>query len=239
MFEHGLMSPAVSVAGAPGVRADIRALQQRIQTMQAAKVDYPVFPVSETLHDLFPEGGLRRGAVYQLDSSASLLWSLLAEASSRGVWCALVGMPDVGLAAGEEMGVNLDRLVVVPFPGQQWLPVVGALIDVVGIVALGSVPAPSDRALSSLTGRLREREATLLVRHAWPRTEASIAVRSHRWQGLGAGHGLLHEHHVSLTLTPRHGHPERSCDIVIDAWGTQRDVSSAQITDITTRREAG
>jgi hypothetical protein len=149
-----------------------------------------------------------------------------------------VGIPDAGLAAATELGVNVDRLVLVPYPDTQWLSVVGALIDVVGIVALGPVPAPSDRMLSTLSSRLRERESTLLVRHAWPRSEASITVR-HTWHGVKEGGGLLHEHLVHIEATPRHGHPVRSADLMIDAWGAHDAGTRAPVIDIATHRQVG
>ena len=238
MFEHSSMAPAITLEGAPPARAAVEALQQRIHAMEVTKMEHRVFPVSPAVSSLFPEGGLSRGAIYQVDSSSSLLWALLAQPSTRGTWCALVGMPDMGLAAAEEMGVNVDRLVLVPYPGQQWFSVLAALIDVVGIVALGSLPAPSDRILSTLTGRLREREATLLVRNDWPRTEASIQVR-HQWSGITQGRGMLDEHRVLISATPRHGHPVRTCEILVDAWGTHEVSRHAAVTDIAAHRQAG
>ena len=239
MFEYSVMSPALTVHGPSATRADVRALQQRIRDLEVTRVQTSVFGVDEALEGLFPEGGLRRGVTYQIDASASLLWTLLAAPTRQGVWCAVVGMPDVGVAAAEDMGVNLDRLILIPSPDQQWLSVVSALIDVVGIVALGVNAVPSDRMLSTLTGRLRERSATLLVRAAWPRTEARIGVDTHAWSGLGAGHGVLHEHRVRVTFTPRLGHTTRECDLLIDHAGARPDHVHASVTDIATRRVAG
>jgi hypothetical protein len=238
MFEYGHMSPALTLEGAPPRRPDVLALQQRIHSMEAVSADHQLFPVGPGLESLFPEGGLQRGSIYQVDSSASLLWSLIAEATTKGTWCALVGIPDAGLAAAAELGVNVDRLVLVPYPDTQWLSVVGALIDVVGIVALGSVAAPSDRMLSTLSGRLREREATLLVRQAWPRCESSIHVR-HQWSGVKEGGGLLHEHLVHIEATPRHGQPVRRADLMIDAWGAHDVGRHAPVIDIATQRQVG
>jgi hypothetical protein len=239
MFEYSVMSPALTVHGPSETRADVRALQQRIRDLEITRVDTPVFGVTQALQGLFPEGGLRRGCTYQIDASSSLLWSLLAGPTREGVWCAVVGIPDVGVAAAEDMGVNLDRLILIPRPHQQWLSVVSALIDVVGIVALGSQPLPSDRMLSTLSGRLRERGSTLLVRSDWPRTEGRIAVGDHAWYGLGAGHGILHEHRVRITLTPRLGNTTRECTVLIDHAGARSDRPEAAVTDIATRRNAG
>jgi hypothetical protein len=140
MFEYSSMSPALIVDQHEPTRADVEALRHRIAAMENTTATPRVFPVHDALTSLFPQGGLLTGAVYSLDSSASLLWSLLAEPTQKGTWCAVVGMPDLGLAAAEELGVNVDRLVLVPSPGAQWMAVVGTLLDVVGVCALGSFP---------------------------------------------------------------------------------------------------
>jgi hypothetical protein len=239
MFEYSSMSPALTLESAPPERGAIETLKQKIRSLEASGLSEAVFPVLEPLRTLFPREGLRRGAIYQCDSSASLVWSLLAEATTQGIWCALVGMPDMGIAAAEDLGVNVDRLVLVPHPGEQWLSVLGALSDVVGIIALGSVSKPSDRILSTLMGRLREREATLLVGASWPGVEASITVTSHQWEGLGLGHGMLHQHRLSLSFSARHSQTPRRCDLVIDAWGAHAGAPQAAVTDIARYRHAG
>jgi len=148
-------------------------------------------------------------------------------------------MPDLGLAAAEDLGVNLDRLILVPSPDAQWLSVLNTLIDVVGIVALGPLSPPSDRMLSTLSGRLREREATLMVRSHWPRTEARIGVVDRHWEGLGAGHGTLEEHRVRVAVTSRNTREARQCDLIIDHAGVRRVDADATVTPIASRRQAG
>ena len=238
MFEYSSMSPALIVDRHEPTRADVEALRRRIQTMEKTTANPRVFPVHEALASLFPQGGLLRGAVYSLDSSASLLWSLLAEPTQKGTWCAVVGIPDVGLAAAEELGVNVDRLVLVPSPGSQWMAVVGALLDVVGVCALGAFPSPSERVLSTLYGRLRERQSTVLVRSAWPRVEATL-VAEHRWEGVDTGRGLLREHYLRIVATPRSGHITRVSDVVIDYAGAREVSALAPVIDMAHHRKAG
>lgn len=239
MFEYSLMAPALTLNTPEAKRSDVLELQQRIRSLEAPRVDYPVFPLPSGLGSLFPHGGLRRGATYQVDSSASLLWALLATATDRGVWCAVVGMPDLGLAAAEDMGVNLDRLILVPYPAEHWLSVVSALIDVVGIVAMGPLSAPSDRMMGTLLGRLRDREATLVVQSNWPRTDASIGVSEHHWEGLSQGRGILHEHRLGITVRSRTSNAVRRCELVIDAWGVHYRPAQAVVTDLSAHRSAG
>lgn len=238
MFEYSSMSPALTLENHEPRRADIHALRQKIHSMERVSVQQPVFPITEALRPVFPQGGLVRGAIYQLDSSSSLMWSLLAEATSEGTWCALVGVPDAGVAAAEELGVNTDRLVLIPSPGSQWMAVLGALIDVVGICVLGSFPAPSERVLSTVQGRLRERGATVLVRSSWPRIEASISAH-HSWRGVDSGRGVLREHYLTVSTTQRSGVSSRSCDLVIDASGLKRAASHVPVIHLADHRKAG
>ena len=239
MFEYSRVSPAINLPNPAPDRQTIARLQDRIRSLEAPSVEERVFPLAPPLQGLFAESGLRRGVVYQCDLVLSLVWALIAEATSQGVWCALVGIPDAGLAAAEDMGVTLDRVVLVPHPGHQWLSVVSALTDVVGVVVLGGAPVPSERTLSTLMGRLRERESTLLVSSSWPRKEATISVSQHHWQGLGAGHGLLREHRMSVTMTPRYGHSPRQCDLVIDAHGFHSASVDADVIDLAEYRRTG
>ena len=238
MFEYSSMSPALLMPQHEPTRAEVEALRLRIRDMESATANPRVFPVHESLESLFPQGGLLAGAIYSVDFSTSLLWSLVAEATQKGTWCAVVGMPDLGLAAAEELGVNVDRLVLVPSPGSQWMAVLGALIDVVGVCALGPFPSPSERALSTLYGRLRERQSTVLVRSAWPRAEATLSAE-HRWEGLEAGRGLLRQHHLRITATPRLGRAIRVCEVLIDHSGAHGVCSLAPVIDMAEHRKAG
>src|SRR5262245_21482589 len=115
-------------------------------------------PVTADLVPLLPQGGLRRGstvAVAPADrpGATSLLLSLLAPACAAGSWCAVVGMPDLGMVAAAETGMALSRLALIPRPGPDWVNVVAALLDGVDIV----VAATPGRVGPAVTGRLAAR----------------------------------------------------------------------------------
>src|SRR5436305_13342772 len=93
-----------------------------------APPDRAVLPVAAPLDALFPYGGLVRGSVVTVDSLAVAL-ALLAAPSAAGGWCAVAGVPELGLAAAADAGVDLQRFVVVPSPGEQWAVTIATLLD--------------------------------------------------------------------------------------------------------------
>ncbi|MEA5053129.1 MAG: hypothetical protein VB093_06760 [Propionicimonas sp.] len=178
-------------------------LLQQLRATSRARVQ-PVVGVHPALAGLLPDGVLRPGCTYQVCGGA-LLFALLAEPSTAGTWCSVVGIPEFGVEAAAGAGVALERLALVPWPGARWLSVVAALAEVMGVVAVrpsGRVnPADANR----LAARLRERGCVLLTCGAWPRVEASLSLGRARWSGLGEGHGYLSGREVEVTARTRHG----------------------------------
>ena len=158
-------------------------------------------PALPALEGLLPGGGLRRGATVSVGSSAgaggatSLAMALVAAASQRGSWVAAVGLPSLGLVAADELGVALERLVLVAPPERDaWGGVVAALVDGFDLVLLhaGRTGVRSADA-RRLVARARERGAVLLQLGAgWPeKADVQLEVTRSRWEGLEHGHGRL------------------------------------------------
>ncbi len=156
-------------------------------------------PVLPALERLVPSGGLRRGTTVSVRSSAggatSLALALAAEASQHGSWVAAVGLPSLGLVAADELGVALERLVLVAAPERDaWGGVVAALVDGFDLVVLHAgrtAVRPVDA--RRLVARARERGAVLLQLGAgWPEAaDVQLEVTRVRWEGLDHGHGRL------------------------------------------------
>src|SRR4051795_3391289 len=111
--------------------------QLRVRTRPVALAEEERLPVLGPLAGLFPGGGLRRGTTVSVgggSGSTSLAMALLAGPSQAGSWAAVVGCPDLGLVAAAELGVDLERLALVPRAGSQWPTVVSALLDAVDVV---------------------------------------------------------------------------------------------------------
>jgi hypothetical protein len=188
----------------------VQALQARIDALQRTRLDTRLMPTHEALADLLPDGGLREGATYALTPSSALVMALLAGPSQAGSWCGVVGMPEFGVEAAEGVGIDLDRLVLVPHPGDAWLTVTAAIADALSLVVVRPGRAASDGAIAKLAGRLRERGSTLLVLGPWPQAEAMISLTESRWSGLGDGHGYLSEREVTVTVSAKRGGRPRS-----------------------------
>jgi hypothetical protein len=125
--------------------------------------------------------------------------SLMAGPSAAGTWCAVIGLPSFGVEAAAATGIDLERLVLVPDPGPDWLTVTAAMADVAGVLitaAPGRI-APSDAA--RLAARLRQREAALIVLGPWPQSDATLRVTESSWSGLGAGHGYLRRRRLTVS----------------------------------------
>ncbi|CAN5384068.1 hypothetical protein BH10ACT7_BH10ACT7_03520 [soil metagenome] len=208
MFDHEGVSPALTLTtpvGTPRAMADERVaeLQQRIRQMQATKLDTRRIPTHPAIAPLLPGGGLKQGAVYSVERSAMLIMALLAGPSAAGSWCAVVGVPEFGIEAAGRFGIDLDRLVLVPKPGDQWLAVTAAIADVMGVVVARPPKRASDASVARLSARLRQRGATLLVLGAWPQSEAMLSLSHSEWHGIGEGHGHLSAREVTVTVTDR------------------------------------
>lgn len=187
----------------------LRELDDRFRPVTLA--ERQVLPVLEPLAPLFPGGGLRRGSVVSVSSSApggaatSFALAAVAAASGQGSWVAVVGLPTLGLVATAELGVALDRLAVVDGVDRgRWPAVVAALVDAVDVVLIGPTRVrPGDA--RRLAARARERGAVLLpVGCDWPEApDVALAVDAGRWEGLGAGHGHLQARRVRVAATGR------------------------------------
>jgi len=177
-------------------------------------------PVLPPLAPLLPHGVLRRGSTVVVQGSPSLLLALLAGPSKAGSWCAVVGMPTLGLVAAAEAGVALDRLPLVPAPGADWASVAAALLDALDVVVVAPRSRVRDGDARRLAARARQRGSVLVpfgVRPGggdalpgagvapggWPGADLWLTVGDARWEGLGDGHGHLRARHVEVRCEGR------------------------------------
>lgn len=176
-----LGASSLAASGAVGVASDLASVPHDRARM---------LPVHPDIANLFPWGGLRRGATVAVRGSTSLLYALLAPPTDTGSWAALVGMPDLGLRAAAELGVAVDRLALVRHPGAALPTVIAALLDGMDLVAVapGRLTEAQTRRLSA---RARHRGAVLISSGPWPGADLELSQATATWSGLGDGHGRL------------------------------------------------
>lgn len=200
-----MLQPAPVTDRAPAVRpADVRPLDPIEHLSGASRPPRGNLPVHPILAPAFP-GGLRRGGIYHLTGSLTIALGLIAGASDAGGWAGVVGIPDLGIEAAADWGIDLDRLILLPTGGKDWTQVIAALIEAVDLVIAPTPPRLAPAELNRLTARLRDRRATVVVLGRWPAGSlAHVHAHTERWDGIGDGRGYLTRRHLRLDITERH-----------------------------------
>lgn len=199
------MSSARSVAALDPARSVVEQLRERVAAMEQKTALEPV-PTLAGITDLVP---LHAGATYAVDS-ASLALALVAGASQAGEWVGFAGCADFGAEAAAELGIELSRTVLVPDPGEHWLEVTAALVDVLRVVVLRPPATVSERMAGILDSRLRTRSSVLVVHGDWPRVEARLSIEESGWSGPTAGTGQLRERRARVVVRRGARPPQRA-----------------------------
>jgi hypothetical protein len=181
-------------------------------------------PTLPGLADIVP---LQAGATYGVDS-ASLALALAAGASQAGEWVGFAGCSDFGAEAAAELGIELSRTVLVPDPGEHWLEVTAALVDVLRVVVLRPPAHVGERNATILDSRLRTRSAVLVVHGRWPRVDARLSTVTSAWRGPGRGAGRLEDRRIRVAVH-RGARPPQHADLT---WPGLRRVDLPQATDL-------
>jgi hypothetical protein len=172
-----------------------------------------LLPVPAPLAPLFPDGALRRGTTTTVcgrpgHGATTLALALLAAASQAGSWCAAVGLPDPGVLAAAELGIDLRRVVFVPHPGGGWAEAAGDLLAGVDVVLVRPPGRARQTAARHLSARARERQTALVVLveqvSAWPEGgDLALSVGAIEWEGVGRGHGHLQRRRAEVRVSGR------------------------------------
>ena len=186
----------------------LRELQERLgpvtlTTEQLLTVPDPLLP-------LFPFGGMQKGSSIGFDGAGSTSVALALAASVLGDnrWMAIVGFEEIGLLAASELGVRLDRLLLVATtaPGEL-TPTVAALVEAVDIIALCPRRRVGRRDARRLTARARERGTVLFHLDggaSWPEAmHLHLTAEPEGWEGLGDGHGHLRQRRLMVSAIGR------------------------------------
>ena len=182
---------------------ETRVTETRVQqALDTTGVDRQL-PTLPAVSELLAGADLRGGSAYSVRGSTALVMALMAGPSAEGAWCGVVGLPSFGAEAARGLGVDLERLVLVPDPGHDWLNVVAALVDALTVVVVRPPGEVTPGEASRLAARLRTRGAMLIAYGSWPGSEARLEVESNTWTGLGDGEGLLTARQATVVVTGR------------------------------------
>jgi membrane protein implicated in regulation of membrane protease activity len=105
--------------------------------------------------------------------------------------------------AAAEAGVVLERLAVVPRPGEQWATVVAALLDALDVVLVRPPLRLRHADARRLAARARERGSVLVALSRWEGADMVLTARSARWHGVGQGDGHLQGCRMEVVATGR------------------------------------
>ncbi|MCU1496318.1 MAG: hypothetical protein JWM47_271 [Acidimicrobiales bacterium] len=191
--------------------AALRQLGERVRPLSAA--GERTLPVPPAFAALLPWGGLQRGSLVATGGSVatSLALALAGPTTAAGAWLAVVGLPHLGLLAAAELGVALERTLLVADPGPRaWAGAVAALLDAVDVVMVRPSAAVSTSAQRRLLARARERGSVLIQAggptSVWAEApELTVAATASHWEGLEDGHGRLRARRVLVAVSGRRG----------------------------------
>jgi len=162
-----------------------------------------VLPVLPPLRELLPAGGLQRGSVVTTGCWSLLCLALVAEASAAGAWCAVAGLPQLGVAAAAEAGLDPQRMLLVADPGPGWPQVVASLLDGCDLVLLRPPDHPPAGMRRRLEAAVRRSGGVLVVAGDWDGAQARLHIAGQEWTGIGAGHGRLRARRVQVVADGR------------------------------------
>ena len=196
-------------------------MDRRLAPVNLANQD--LLPVPEAVTSLFPAGGLQRGwsGGFEGPGGWSLALAMLGEAVGGQGWTACIGLEELGLVAGGELGLQLDRVIMVETPGPDHLSaVIAALVEVVDVVCVGPTPAVGMRDARRLMARAREQDAVLFHfdgGRSWPQAlDVTLRVEPGPWTGIGTGFGYLQSRSASVAATGRRSMAKpRRCDVLL------------------------
>jgi hypothetical protein len=162
-----------------------------------------VLPVLPALRGLLPAAGLQRGSVVAAGRWSLLCLALAAGASVAGAWCAVVGLPQLGVVAAADAGLDPDRMLLIAEPGTAWPQVVASLLDGCDLVLLCPPDRPSAQARRKLEATARRFGGVLVVAGDWDGAQVRLHVARQEWTGIGAGHGRLRARRVQVVADGR------------------------------------
>lgn len=179
-------------------------LAERFPALTAVAASERTLPVHDSLLELLP--ALQRGSTIACGGRAgvSLALALAAAPSREGAWVGVVGLPELGICAAADMGLALERLVMVA-GDPQWVDVLAAMIDGFDVIIVGQRASKlGSGAVRRLQARAQSRGVVMLTVGV-PALGADLRLTADddHWVGLGNGHGVATGRRVLVELGGR------------------------------------
>lgn len=199
----------------------VLSLAERFPALTAVAASERTLPVHESLVELLPS--LQRGSTVACNGRAgvSLAMALATAPSREGAWVGVAGLPEFGIRAAVDMGMALERLVMVA-GDPMWVDVLAAMIDGFDVILVGQrVGRLSAGAVRRLQARVQSRGVVLLT-VGMPSLGADLQVTADgdHWVGLGDGYGVATGRRVTLELAGRRMPRSRRASVWLpDAFG--------------------
>lgn len=128
--------------------------------------------------------------VYHVDGCLESLTYALVKTVTEDRWAAVAGLPDIGWEAAFQMGLDPNRVVVVPSLQQEPARAVGLLVEGFEVVAVGDVPlTPTGR--QALAARVRKTGSSLLLLSHWAGVSRPFPLVARSWIPSGVGLGVI------------------------------------------------
>jgi hypothetical protein len=167
--------------------------------------DTDLLPVLPALQALLPGGGLRRGSVVALGPWSLLCLALAAGPTAAGAWCAVAGLPELGVTAAIDAGLDPGHLLLVPDLGPHWHQVLMSLLDGFDLVLFRPPDHPSAQVRRKLEAAVRKHGVVLLVAGPWDGATLRLSMAGAQWAGIGPGYGRLRARRVQVVADGRGG----------------------------------
>jgi hypothetical protein len=207
-----------SLARQPVDLDEFRQLMAKVAPVMRA--DQKRLEVLDGLASLTPAGGLIRGQSVSIVSDGahgrgvlSLATALVARATQVDSWCAVVGIASYGVSGAMQLGLNPDRLALVPLRDAasrgEWIAVTSSLVDTCDIV-LTRVPRPTQQCtarqladgLRRLQARARQQDSVLVVVGQHDESaDLRFAITNNSWHEINRGWGSLRQRRMTVRLS--------------------------------------
>jgi len=179
-------------------------LAERFPALTGVAASERTLPVHDALVELLPS--LQRGSTIACSGPAAVSLALVLSVapSQQGAWVGVAGLPELGVRAAADIGVALERLVMVT-GDPNWVDVLSAMIDGFDLVVIGQrVGRLASGAVRRLQARAQSRGVVMLtVGVPTLGADLHISTENSQWVGLGNGHGVASGRRVEVEVGGR------------------------------------